>query len=247
MNKLKSIVLAIILTLSFAACSQKSDQTDVTPEQPLQTESSQDSSIAENEPKVESSQDSSVDENEPKVESEKVEVADAAMYRGTIVSMEDTDDGKQITLEQAEGTNFGAPKLNFLLTENTTSSFEESELATGKYLEVFYGLAEDETLDSEKLYSVIGANLYPEADIVNFNGIIKEFKTDETKENEGTILMEDSKTNQEVLFHYSNDTNFYLDPTQLKQGDEINIFHSGIFTRSLPPQGSALEIRTYEK
>lgn len=232
MNKLKCIVLAFILTFSFAACSQKPAESESVPEKPLQSESSQDSSAAE---------------NETDVENKKVEVADAAMYRGTIISIEDTDDGKQITLEQAEGTNFGAPTLNFLMTENTTTSFEESELATGKYLEVFYGLAEDETLDSEKQYSIIGANLYPETDIVNFNGIIKEFKTDENKQNEGIILLEDSKNDQEVLFHYSNDTNFYLDPIQLKQGDAINIFHTGIFTRSLPPQGSALEIRTYEK
>ena len=238
MNKLKSILLTLLLTFSFAACAQQPTDADSSSEP---AKSSQESSSVQEE------SEQSEDEVENENNSEKVYVADAAMFRGAIVSVEDSEDGKLITLEQAEGTDFGAPKLKFQFTEDTTCSFEESKLTDGAYLEVFYGLAEGQSIDPEQTYSAIGANIYAEAEMVNFNGTLKEYKPSEDNENEGSLMMEDLKTGEEVIFHYAEETNFYLDIDQLKQGDQLNIFHSGAYTRSLPPQGSALEVRNYKK
>ena len=48
---------------------------------------------------------------------------------------------------------------------------------------------------------------------------------------------------KQFVFHTGPDTQFYTSAGDLKEGALLNIYHKGIATRSLPPQGVALEVR----
>ena len=179
--------------------------------------------------------ESSLPESEPKETN--LLVADAAMYRGTIASMAEGASGLLLTLEQAKGTNFGAASIEALLPPETVLTFPIGELEEGGYLEIYYG----GPLEAQPV-TVIAANLYPSAEMVNFNGVVGELRPD--SEDAGTIVLFDIENGQEVVYHYAaGQTQLYLDLAQIQSGDQLNIFHRGIYTMSLPPQGSALEIR----
>ncbi len=51
---------------------------------------------------------------------------------------------------------------------------------------------------------------------------------------------------RQFVFHTGESTQFRLAPEALKEGALLNIYHKGIATRSLPPQGVALEVRLLE-
>lgn len=185
----------------------------------------------------------------PIVGTEKLSVADAAIYRGTVTATDGgTDSAMVLTLEQAEGTDFGAPSLKFRISDDTRISFPAEDLAggmTGVYLEIFYGTAPDAKLDATVVHDAIAVNSYIVEGMVNLNGIVKELPT-ETKPGEGSILIEDlNNEGSLVMFHYGADTQFYLDKATLKVGDKLNFFHSPAMTMSLPPQCNAYEIRPY--
>lgn len=177
---------------------------------------------------------------------EKIVVADAALYRGTIVALVETEGGKLVTLEQAAGTDFGAPSRTFLIDDATSASFEADRLVQGAYLGVYYGRAPGQALGPDEAQRAIGANLYPEAGLVVFNGTIQEIQPAEGVENEGSLVMEELDTGSPVVFHFGGGTTqFYLNEHDLKPGDRLNILHRGAYTRSIPPQGFALEVRPY--
>ena len=83
--------------------------------------------------------------------------------------------------------------------------------------------------------------------MVNFNGTLKTIMENPDKPGEGRLAMVEAGTGQEVHFNYDKNgsTQLYLDFDALQPGDELNIFHRGAYTRSLPPQGFALEVRPY--
>lgn len=172
-------------------------------------------------------------------------VADAAMYRGTIDSIEETADGKVITLHQPEGINYGNPSQKFRITADTKFSFEEP-IAAGDtfYYEVYYGAIPGENLVAEEARDIIAMNRYFDVAAVNFNGTLKEILPSD-KAGEGQLVMEDMVNQQEAVFNYSAEVQFYLDFAALKPGDKLNIFHKGIYTMSIPPQGIPLEVRYY--
>ena len=170
-------------------------------------------------------------------------IADAAMYRGAVTEVEQTKDGTVVSLEQAKGTDFGADSMRFLLGADTKLSFEIESLAVGGYLEVFYGVQPGEKADVQTVIPAISAKLYASAEMVNFNGTLEQVVSGQ-KEGTGKLVLTDLESGQTVIFNYSEeDTQIYLNLGGLQTGDRLNIFHRGIFTRSLPPQGSPLEIR----
>lgn len=170
-------------------------------------------------------------------------IADAAMYRGAVTEVEQTEEGTVVSLEQAKGTDFGADSMRFLLGADTKLSFEIENLAIGGYLEVFYGAQPGEKADVQTIVPAISAKLYASAEMVNFNGTLEQVVSGQ-KEGTGRLMMTDLESGQTVIFNYSEeDTQIYLNLDELQTGDRLNIFHRGIFTLSLPPQGSPLEIR----
>lgn len=171
-------------------------------------------------------------------ENEEIYVADAAMYRGTVTGLEEKEDGTVITLSQASGTDFGAKTMMFLISSMTTGYTDISE---GNYIEIFYGRPMQGRFDYTDIQNAIGINNLGMADMVNFNGTIQSIEKD--GENITSLTMIDIGNNQEVVFRISNDTNIYLTASDLKEGNKLNIYHRGIYTLSLPPQGFALEVR----
>lgn len=64
-----------------------------------------------------------------------------------------------------------------------------------------------------------------------------------TKEGKLDILVKTKgNTNEEILFHADENTKFNVEKDNLKVGDKVDIFYSGILTRSIPPQGTAIAV-----
>ena len=49
-----------------------------------------------------------------------------------------------------------------------------------------------------------------------------------------------------MIFHYNAYTDFTQGVESLEPGDQLSIYHRGVATLSIPPQGSALEISPYK-
>ena len=180
----------------------------------------------------------SLPESLPEQEQEpSIMVADASMYRGTVTVAQLVEDGMRLTLEQAKGTDFGAASIEALLPQDAVLSFSPHEIVEGSYLEIYYS----GSLEAQPV-RVIAANLYPSAEMVNFNGVFEELRTDSP--DAGSLVLRDVENGQQVVYHYAAEqTQLYVDLSSLVPGDQLNIFHRGVYTMSLPPQGSALEIR----
>ena len=183
--------------------------------------------------------------SEPAPVSDDIYIADAAMYRGTVTKIEESDAGIIISLTEAVGTNFGSDKavvetMNFLITESTSG---DTEIKEGDYMEVFYGRPMTGEFDYTATHDAIGMNKRFTEAMVIFNGTIKSI--DRTDGMITRLSMIQLDTEQEVVFNVSDSTQLYLNADDLKEGDKLNIYHKGIYTRSLPPQGIPLEIRPF--
>jgi hypothetical protein len=171
-----------------------------------------------------------------------VMVMGAAMYRGTITDIQEEDDTLRVMIEQAQGTNFGHPTLTVAIGEDIVFSgfYAPAQLQVGDYLEVFYGQA------PEGEATAISARLLPAAELVIFNGVLEEITVEEGESRVGYMRLSAMRDDGAHVFHFSPAfTQFYLDFDSLQPGDKLNIFHSGVSTRSIPPQSSALEVRYY--
>lgn len=177
----------------------------------------------------------------------RVTIENAPLYRGTISALTTDKSGNTvITLNQLEGTNFGVPTMKVALNNNTRYNFKKSDLKKGLCLEVYYQAPKAKTLDTNTVYTALGANLYFESASVNVNAIVESVQKSATKTGVGSITVKNMANNEPVVFTYGPETNFVTELANIKVGDKLNIFHRGIYTMSLPPQGNALEIRTYQ-
>lgn len=202
MKKITAVLLAVWMVLSLTGCSQ----------QAAINESS--SSVPES---------SSTQEVRPPA------VADAALYRGTVTEVLDS----QLTVEQYDGRDYGESVIVFTLPQEDPGSWQE-----GDYVEIYYGEIRETApaqADAISVYKVAD-----QAETVVTNGTVKEVATAEDGEISG-VLINDSN-GQDVFFHIGTDTQIYMNQDDLQEGKEISVLHTGVFTRSLPPQGNALEI-----
>lgn len=215
---LKRAALSVLLLLVLASCNSqdKQDQSGASAEDPASQ------SISEG-------TGSKIPEDVPVP-------ADAAMYRGKIVSVELSGDSARVTLRQVEGTDFGQPELLVIVDSDTGYGFALDDMIKGDYLEVYYGVSSDG--EQEDPVHAIAANLLPDAEISVFNGELKELLS------EGMLLTA-LDSGEEILFRYDGLTAVYLNVDDLQPGDAINIFYSGITTDSIPPEAFAMEIRRY--
>ncbi len=164
---------------------------------------------------------------------ETVYVADAAQYRGELLEQAD---GSWL-VAQVPGRDYGYPSLTFIIDENTKTSAPWKDYTPGDYVEIYYGVAQGETA------AAIGINKLGRADMVIYNGILKE-----KMEQEGRIsLLLESMENpgQTAVFHISEETQLYFNWEDVQPGDAFSILYNGIMTRSLPPQANAKEISRY--
>lgn len=182
-------------------------------------------------------------------------IADTAMYRGTVISADTTakdangNPAVNVVLKQAEGTNFGAPQLQFTFVDDTRIAFPLETLVSleGKYLEVYYSYATRNAPDADELYEVLVAECYEDEAMYNFNGTVAEIVPHPDKEGEGRLLMNDMSSDNgfQVYYLYGPDTQFYVNFDEIQVGDKLNIFHSPAMAMSMPPQSAAWEIRPY--
>lgn len=177
-------------------------------------------------------------------------VADAAMYRGEVTKLEAEGKNTVMTLRQVQGTNFGSPTLTVRISPDTKQDLSGQELTTGAYVEVFYGVAwGPETQQaplSQQTHEAISVKLLTPAQFAVFNGEVTEVLGQEY--GAGTrmsLLMKPIGGGEEVVFHISDETQIYMDESDLKPGARLNLFTTGARTMSIPAQGSALEIRPY--
>ena len=164
---------------------------------------------------------------------ETVYVADAAQYRGELLEQAN---GSWL-VAQVPGRDYGYPSLTFIIDENTKTSAPWEDYTPGDYVEIYYGAAQGETA------AAIGINKLGRADLVLYNGILKE-----KMEQEGRIsLLLESMENpgQTAVFHISEETQLYFNWEDVQPGDAFSILYNGIMTRSLPPQANAKEISRY--
>lgn len=177
-------------------------------------------------------------------ENTKFYVADAAMYRGEVVDVITSENGDtSIVLEQVEGRDYGHEQIVFNLDEYTRINGELEDIQVGDYLEVFYGGAMTSSVVPHT--GAIAINKLMPADIVVFNGEVNEIVFNDDDKTEGYMLMTDLSTDMEIVFHFGEGTQIYMNIDEIKPGDKLNILHSGAVAMSMPPQGSALEIAPY--
>lgn len=167
-------------------------------------------------------------------------VADAAMYRGSVINVYEDEGKTYLQLRQEKGTNFGPAVQTVTADNNTYFNGELSDIKDGDYMEVFYGAeAGNRKLETKQ---AITMEKLPEAESSLFNGTVEEL---EKEGNGGSILLKQLDSEIRVLFRYSDSTQLYLNINNVKKGDKLNIFYNGIQTRSIPAQSNASEIRTY--
>lgn len=236
MKKILISFLSALMIASLAACSAPAGASS----EPAMDASSTGETSSE---LASHSEDSSAPSTaDPTAFGERLQVADAAMFRGVVEDFAVDDGGKtMLVMRGAKGTDF-APHLNVVLTEDTKYSFDETKIGNGAFLEVYYGVAMNE-VGTPSTVEAIAVNDFGSEDMVNYNGVLVEITKDGDS---GQLLLDPLDENgTQYAFNYGPDTQFYLDMESLKPGDQLNIFHSPIATMSLPPQSPALEVNLY--
>ena len=175
-------------------------------------------------------------------------VADAAQYRGTVTSAKTGGAGEAAyCLTAFPGSGF-AEELLVVFTPESQASFDLATIQEGDHLEIFYSPAGGEGASQK----VIAANKLLPAEGVYYNGILVEKGEREDGSVDLVVVPLDTPSEswgdpmRQFVFHTGESTQFRLAPEALKEGALLNIYHKGIATRSLPPQGVALEVRLLE-
>ncbi len=157
--------------------------------------------------------------------------ADCPVYRGTVVDIFQDGEMAFFTLRQEQGTNFGIAEILVQAPISRTDGIK-----VGDYIEISYTFSQADP----QIAQALSLKKLTDAALSNYNGEVISIDRQNS-----VILCRDWESSSETLFHYTDSTQMYFDFDSLKQGDKINIYHSGALTRSLPPQGNALEIRRY--
>lgn len=178
-------------------------------------------------------------------EPQRLVVADAAMYRGTVTAVEEVEEAGSnlllVTLKSETGTGYTPAVFSVYITADTRLSFEKEKLEPGAYLEAYYGAP---PAGEQKIANAIAVNLLTPAELSVYNGEL----VDMQKRDDGGVsllLKPLLGEGMEALFHISEDTSVFLNLDELKKGDKLNIYFSGAATFSIPPQSTALELRRY--
>ena len=155
------------------------------------------------------------------------------------------EEGKTVLeMRKFEGTSF-APTLKVALTDATELSFDQNQMANGVALEVFYHAPEGDVASAE-IVDAVAINLLEVEEAVNYNGKLLSVTPSPDHEGQGQLemaLLDGNET--QIIFNYGPETKFHQDPTTLKPGDLLNIYHQPLMTMSLPPQSPALEVSAY--
>lgn len=192
--------------------------------------------------------ESGAEEGENAVES--LYVADASRYRGTVASIDTVLSGETIyKLEAFQGS--GLPEQLLVTLEGADAGFDLSEIALGDHLEVYYNPPAEEEGEACAItcYPAIAVNKLMPAEAVYYNGILTAVQEKEDGSVDLVMVPEGTAQDQwedpmvQFVFHTGDETQFYCNLEDLTEGTLLNIYHKGIMTMSIPPQGVALEVR----
>lgn len=172
---------------------------------------------------------------------------DTIRYRGTVASVDHIDQGETVCrLTAFPGSGF-LEEISIAAGPDTKADFDLAEIKEGDHLEVtvlpFH--VED---DPAPVLEVI--RLFP-AEMVYYNGILveREISEDGTVDlvmvPQGTPLESWGDPMKQFIFHAA-EAVFDTPPDELPEGALLNIYHKGIATFSIPPQGVALEVRVIQ-
>lgn len=169
----------------------------------------------------------------------------AIRYRGTVTAVEHPADGETVCrLTAFPGSGF-SEELLVAVTPDTKADFDLAEIKEEDHLEVTFPPTEEEVDGPVRLLEVV--RLFP-AEMVYYNGIMVEKEIDDDGSidlvmvPQGTPLESWGDPMKQFIFHAAY-AEFFTPAEELSEGVLLNIYHKGIATFSIPPQGSALEVR----
>ena len=169
---------------------------------------------------------------------------DAARYRGTVAFADRAAEGETVCrLTAFPGSGF-AEELLIAVGPDTKADFDLAEIKEGDHLEVTFLPFREEDSPVPVLEVI---RLFP-AEMVYYNGIMVEREIDEDGSidlvmvPQGTPLESWGDPMKQFIFH-ARDAVFATPAEELPEGALLNIYHKGIATFSIPPQGVALEVR----
>lgn len=166
-------------------------------------------------------------------------------YRGTVVSVEHTAEGETVCrLTAFPGSGF-INEISAAVGPDTKADFDLAEIKEGDHLEVAVlpFCPEDGPVPVLEV-----TRLFP-AEMVYYNGVLveREISEDGTVDlvmvPQGTPLESWGDPMKQFVFHAAEGAVFHTPPGELEEGALLNIYHKGIATFSIPPQGVALEVR----
>lgn len=225
MKKTLILFLSMLLVLSLSSCGKKPN-TQLTESNSTNTTGQQESTTNDN-------------NEEGNLIDEPIIVADAKKYRGKLISI--SEDGKIIKLKQVEGTDFGLNEIEISIDEDTKINFDSSKklFMVDGYYEVYYGSVQDDNKTT-----AIAINYLAD----NYGDVITNCEVILIDTDNNSILVKKMDNSEEVQFNYIDDgsTQIYMNLEDIKDGIQLNVYHSPVSTRSLPPQYFALEISPYK-
>ena len=170
---------------------------------------------------------------------------DTIRYRGTVASVDHIDQGETVCrLTAFPGSGF-LKEITIAAGTDTKADFDLAEIKEGDHLEVVHLPFREEDVPVPVLEVI---RLFP-AEMVYYNGILveREISEDGTVDlvmvPQGTPLESWGDPMKQFIFHAAAGAVFEIPPEELEEGALLNIYHKGIATFSIPPQGVALETR----
>ena len=245
-RRIIALLSAMAVCCTLAACAAPAREGGSAPESEAVSASAGET---ESQPAEESqSPESGTEEGENAVKS--LYVADASRYRGTVASIDTVLSGETIyKLEAFQGS--GLPEQLLVTLEGADAGFDLSEIALGDHLEVYYNPPAEEEGEACAItcYPAIAVNKLMPAEAVYYNGILTAVQEKEDGSVDLVMVPEGTPQDQwedpmvQFVFHTGDETQFYCNLEDLTEGTLLNIYHKGIMTMSIPPQGVALEVR----
>lgn len=248
-KRMIAVLAALAVCCAVAACANPAPAAPSDPSSALATPVAESPAAAEPEPEPEPDPDPETEtKEEPPME--RIVVADAACYRGTVTSIDSTLTNEVIYRLTAFPGSGMQEQLLVVPTPDTRANFDLDTIREGDHLEVFYAPPEGIGCGLT-CYDVIAANKLLPAEAVYYNGILVE--AEDREDGSTDLVMVPLDTPQEdwqnpmmqFVFHTGPETQFRMSTQDLEEGMLLNIYHKGIATRSIPPQGVALEVRPF--
>lgn len=170
---------------------------------------------------------------------------DAPRYRGTVAFIDRPSEGETVyRLTAFPGSGF-IEEMFIAVGPDTKADFDLAEIKEGDHLEVAFLPFRKEDGPVPVLEVI---RLFP-AEMVYYNGVLVEREKEEdgtvdlVMVPQGTPLENWGDPLKQYVFHAAPGTAFKTPPDELPEGALLNIYHKGIATMSIPPQGVALEVR----